>query len=214
MEKSSTIIEIAKALSKFQSIVKPAIKNGENPFFHSKYATLDDVLETIHEPLEKTGLSFSQFPTGEDSLTTILMHTSGEFLQSTAKMSPKDETPQGQGSAITYMRRYALSAILGIATEDDDDANKASKPTSATKTPYKSKTSEPKASKTQSPKVKIAHLLSLLKFDTQFASPEDIRTEILKLTSLEATEENYGEIVSRLEVIVKENQEVVKNSKQ
>jgi len=126
MEKSTTIIEIAKALAKFQGEVKSVKKDGNNPFFKSKYATLENVIETAREALTKSGLSFSQFPCGENELTTILMHESGEFLQSTVKMSPKDNTPQGQGSAITYMRRYALSAILGLATEEDDDGNSAS----------------------------------------------------------------------------------------
>lgn len=112
----------------FQGEVSAVTKDGNNPYFKSKYATLENIIDTIRLPLQKNGLSFSQFPTGENELVTILMHSSGEYLQSTVKMAPKDNTPQGQGSAITYMRRYALSAILGIATEEDDDGNGASKP--------------------------------------------------------------------------------------
>ena len=133
MEKSQTIIEIAKALVNFQSKVSSIKKDGQNPFFKSKYATLENVIETIRKPLEETGLAFSQFPTGENELTTILLHNSGEYLQSTVKMTPKENTPQGQGSAITYMRRYALSAVLGLATEEDDDGNAASNPITAKK---------------------------------------------------------------------------------
>lgn len=133
MEKSTTITEIAKALTKFQSKVSLIKKDGKNPFFKSKYATLENVIETIRSPLEETGLSFSQFPSGENELTTMLIHISGEYLQSTVKMSPKENTPQGQGSAITYMRRYALSAVLGLATEEDDDGNEASKPSTKEK---------------------------------------------------------------------------------
>jgi hypothetical protein len=125
MEKSTTIKEIATALGKFQFTVQAVKKDGDNPFYKSKYATLDNVLDTIKEPMALNGLSFSQFPTN-DGLTTILMHTSGEWMQSWVKFTPKDATPQSQGSAITYMRRYALSAILGIATEVDDDGAKAS----------------------------------------------------------------------------------------
>jgi hypothetical protein len=120
MEKSDSIKEIAKALLAFQSEVENVKKDGNNPYFKSKYATLENILDTIKPTLAKCGLSFSQFPDG-DGLTTILMHTSGEFLKANTKMTLRDQTPQGQGSAITYMRRYALSAVLGIATEEDDD---------------------------------------------------------------------------------------------
>jgi len=127
METSAEIGKIAAALAKFQGEVGNVGKDGLNPFFKSKYATLENIINTVREPLHKNGLSFSQFPSGENELATILMHTSGEYIKATAKMTPKDASPQAQGSAITYLRRYALSAILGIATEDDDDGNSASK---------------------------------------------------------------------------------------
>lgn len=126
METSQTIGELAAALAKFQGEVDNVKKDGKNPFFKSKYATLENVIATIRGPLKDNDLSFSQFPTGENELATILMHKSGEYIKATAKMNPKDNSPQSQGSAITYLRRYALSAILGIATEDDDDGNAAS----------------------------------------------------------------------------------------
>ncbi len=127
MEKSQSIKEIASALLKFQTAVKPVKKDGDNPFFKSKYATLDNIIDAIAKPMNDAGLSYSQFPSN-DGLTTILMHTSGEWLQAWVKMTPKDNSPQAQGSSITYMRRYALSAVLGIATESDDDGNAASAP--------------------------------------------------------------------------------------
>jgi hypothetical protein len=127
METSPEIKQLAGALSAFQSEVGNVGKDGLNPYFKSKYATLENVVNTVREPLHKNGLSFSQFPTGENELATILMHNSGEWIKATAKMTPKDASPQGQGSAITYLRRYALSAILGLATEEDDDGNAASK---------------------------------------------------------------------------------------
>jgi len=128
MERSQEINELAKALVSFQSKIKSVKRDGVNPFFKSKYATLENIIDAAKDLLAENGLSFSQFPSGENELTTILMHTSGQFLVSTAKMIPKDSTPQGQGSAITYMRRYALSAVLGVATETDDDGEAASHP--------------------------------------------------------------------------------------
>lgn len=129
MEKSQSITEIAKALVAFQGKVENVTRNEKNPFFKSEYATLDEIIETIRKPLSEAGLAFVQFPNGDGQLITLLVHTSGEYFQNTIKMTSKDDSPQAQGSVITYARRYSLSAILGIATEKDDDGNGASKPT-------------------------------------------------------------------------------------
>lgn len=121
MTKSESISNIATALTAFQGEVPAIEKDGNNPFFKSKYATLENIIKVIKPLLLKHGLSFSQFPSGEHGLTTILMHASGEWIESEVSTSPKDNTPQALGSALTYMRRYALSAVLGLATESDDD---------------------------------------------------------------------------------------------
>lgn len=128
MTKSESIAKLAEALNKFQATIKAVKKDGSNPFFKSKYATLDNIWEHARKELTSNGLSVSQLPSGENELTTVLLHTSGEFISATAKMTPKDSTPQSQGSAITYLRRYALSAVLGLTSEEDDDGNAASKP--------------------------------------------------------------------------------------
>src|SRR4051794_39738370 len=127
MTQSISITELAKALGKFQAEVEHVTKDSTNPFFKSKYASLENVISTVRPHLAKHGLSFAQFP-DEDGLTTTLMHSSGNWIAAHAKLVIKDMTPQGHGSAITYLRRYALSAVLGIATEEDDDGNEASKP--------------------------------------------------------------------------------------
>lgn len=126
MQTSEIIIELAKALNAFQSEVENVPRDAANPFFKSRYTSLSQLWDTVRKPMTKHGLCITQFPSGENSLTTRLMHTSGEWMESTVKMTPKDNTPQGHGSALTYMRRYALSAVLGIASEDDDDGNAAS----------------------------------------------------------------------------------------
>jgi hypothetical protein len=125
MLKSATIGEIAKALSTFHIKVDKIKKDSTNPFFKSKYASLSNILDVIDIPLTESGLSFAQFPTDENGLTTILMHESGEYLESNYKMNPVKNDPQGVGSCITYQRRYALSAILGLNIDDDDDGNHA-----------------------------------------------------------------------------------------
>lgn len=128
MNKSESIVEISKALSKFHEEMKPVTKDANNPFFKSKYATLDAILEAVNAPLRNAKLSFAQFPS-EGGLSTILMHESGEWIEGTFAVPLAKQDPQGAGSAITYMRRYALGAILGLATETDDDGNVASTPT-------------------------------------------------------------------------------------
>lgn len=129
MNKSESIKEIAKALITFHVKVDKVGKDATNPFFNKKYASLSNILNAINDPLNESGLSFCQFPSGEHGLTTILMHESGEYISSEYFMRPTKDDPQGLGSAITYQRRYALSAILGLNIDEDDDGNEASKPT-------------------------------------------------------------------------------------
>jgi hypothetical protein len=128
MEKSESIKEIANALCKFQAEVEKIKKGATNPFFKSKYATLADILDVIRQPLANNGLSFVQFPKGVHGLETMLMHTSGEYLAESYEMKPTKDDPQGAGSVITYQRRYALGAVLGLNIDEDDDGNKASAP--------------------------------------------------------------------------------------
>jgi hypothetical protein len=125
MNKSESIKNLAVALCKFQSSIGKVKKESTNPFFKSKYASLANILEVIQKPLADAGLSFTQFPDG-DALTTLLMHDSGEWIEASYTMPvAKINDPQAMGSAITYARRYALGAILGLNIDEDDDAEKA-----------------------------------------------------------------------------------------
>jgi hypothetical protein len=128
MEKSTEIKQIAGALKLFSVKMEKITKDSQNPFFKSKYASLEIILDSIQLPLGECGLSFTQFPDGEHGLTTLLMHDSGEYLQATYTMRPVKDDPQGLGSCITYQRRYALCSILGLNIAEDDDANAASAP--------------------------------------------------------------------------------------
>jgi len=135
LTKSPTIGNISRALMVFHVKVDVIKKDSQNPHFKNNYASLSAILEAITDALGESDLSFVQFPDGENALTTILMHTSGEFIQATYNMTPARNDPQGAGSALTYMRRYALAAILGLNIEDDD-AETASQPvTKAAPTP-------------------------------------------------------------------------------
>jgi hypothetical protein len=127
--KSDSIVEIAKALCQVQGVITNAKKDSENPFFKSSYADLASVWDAARIPLSANGLSVSQLPGSSDgskvTITTILMHISGEWLCSSFEMPYIKQDPQAVGSAITYARRYALAAIIGVVADDDDDGNKA-----------------------------------------------------------------------------------------
>ena len=124
MNKSDDIKELALALSKTQSILKGAIKDTNNTFFKSKYADLASCWDACREPLAANGLSIVQMPCNDTpdsvALETILMHTSGQWISSVFSMPVSKHDAQAVGSAITYARRYALAAVVGIAPEDDD----------------------------------------------------------------------------------------------
>ncbi len=130
---SPALNELAAALAKAQSKLRGVIKDSANPFFKSKYADLAAVWDVARDPLTTNGLSITQLPgTDGDKVTleTILLHSSGQWIASVMAVKPMKQDPQAVGSAITYMRRYALSAVVGIAQEDDD-GNAATKGRSA-----------------------------------------------------------------------------------
>ena len=145
MQKSESIKNIAQALIVFHLKVDTIKKDAKNPFFKSTYASLTNILDAINEPLIESGLAISQFPTGADGLTTILIHgESGEWISSTYEMRPVKDDPQGRGSCITYQRRYALASILSLNIDEDDDGNKASTPPvqNTTEKPWLNKNSD------------------------------------------------------------------------
>lgn len=129
MNKSESIGNLATALAQFQGEIKNPSNTATNPFFKSKYSPLDTVLNTVRPILSKYGLSIIQAPSGDGEhiiVATTLLHSSGEWMEFPNLVLKADKaTAQGAGSAITYARRYALSAILGISSEDDDDGNNA-----------------------------------------------------------------------------------------
>ena len=116
---SSEINELAGALSLAQGEMSPAKKGANNPFFKSKYADLAEVIEASRYPLSSNDLSIAQYC--EDGyVVTQLMHSSGQWLRGRLRIQPKDNTPQGIGSALTYARRYSWQMMVGLGAEDDD----------------------------------------------------------------------------------------------
>ena len=123
MTHSETLDQLATALAKAQAQVMGAKKDAANPFYKSKYADLGSVWEACREALTANGLSVVQLPGfegGEARLTTYLLHSSGQWIAGTAGSPLVKHDPQGVGSALTYLRRYALAAVVGVVQEDDD----------------------------------------------------------------------------------------------
>lgn len=123
---SQDTTKLAKALLNVQRQLLPAAKDATNPFTKSKYATLNSVMAASREALLENGIWMCQCPVPVDTpgaigLMTKLTHTeSGQWQSSIAVVPLPKADPQGMGSAITYARRYALTAMLGLVTEDDD----------------------------------------------------------------------------------------------
>lgn len=127
MQHSESVKELFGALSKFRAQVKQPAKTAKNPYFNSKYVTLEGVMQAIDAALPGTGLAYSQLvEDGADgaSVATLVTHSSGEWmLYGPLTLAPTKRDPQGQGSAITYAKRYQLASAFGISSDVDDDGN-------------------------------------------------------------------------------------------
>ena len=130
LKKSESIQNLSKAMAEFQKSIKQPLKYANNPFFKSQYVPLENVVEAITETGSPLGISFMQFAssdeTGSIEVATLVMHSTGEYIEfPPVRMKPESNKPQAVGSAITYAKRYALSAIFGITSDKDDDGNEA-----------------------------------------------------------------------------------------
>ena len=135
MQKSETIGELSTALGKAESEF-PQIKRSQKVNFATaggtrikySYAPLSEIFDAIRKPLAENGLAISQPMTiidGKLIVETVLSHSSGEWISGQILIESQKLDPQSIGSALTYARRYSLSALLGIASEEDDDAEGA-----------------------------------------------------------------------------------------
>ena len=144
INQSESIANLTLALSTVQGKMSHAVKDSANPFFKSKYADLESVWDVCRSLLSENGLAVMQFPgdinfvqlekdngdvniATKMSLTTIISHKSGEFISQEMSVPVTKPDAQGAGSALTYMRRYALAAVVGVV-QADDDGNAASSP--------------------------------------------------------------------------------------
>ena len=144
---SGALDKIAPALVKAQAEMPAVPMDGTNPFFKSKYATLGSVIETVKPVLERHGLAVTQFVTSEDEgrsvgVRTMLIHESGQWMSQSATVRLGFEKNAGQeaGALISYLRRYALSAVLGVYADEDIDANSLNQHTPISNNPHAVKT--------------------------------------------------------------------------
>jgi hypothetical protein len=124
IEHSENVAELFKALHQAQGQLAGVKRDSVNPHFKNRYASLENVIEAAKGPLQAHGLAFTQAPgrliDGAVEVTTMLMHTSGQWMRSTLHVPLAKTDPQGVGSAITYGSRYSLMAALGLPPVDDD----------------------------------------------------------------------------------------------
>ncbi len=209
MRQSESIAKLAEALAKFHEEVKNPANTANNPFYKSKYAPLGDVLNLVRPLLGKQGLSIIQNSFGNEqqlSVSTLLLHNSGEFIESdTLTVKPEKNTPQGIGSAITYLRRYQISSVLDIASEDDDDGNSQEKeqPKNNKSEQKPENKKEIKNDKPTTPPVSTDKELE--------AKISEITSEVTKLRDKGMDDKQIGEVIKGVKEFGKMNYAAVKD---
>jgi hypothetical protein len=157
---SENINELIGALAKAQGKIITAKKDKQNPYFKSSYADLSSIWDACRSALSENGLAVVQsvqVSEGKMELLTTLAHSSGQWMKSQMPILTVKSDPQSIGSALTYYRRYALAAIVGVAaSEEDDDGNSASG-----RDDRNGKGHSPKTEPIQKPKIKQEQALEL-----------------------------------------------------
>lgn len=180
---SESITKITQALLKVQKQIKFAVIDTDNAYYKSRYASLGSVVDACKEALNSNGIVFIQGASSNKDLpkmvcvTTRLLHESGEYIEDTIGVPYVQDTPQAYGSSLTYARRYALSALLGIVSDEDDDGNVGSG--------LEPKSQKPQAKKpTKTEKQKI---LGSLAIKAGCKSPDDFKQLMIGLINRSVT---------------------------
>jgi hypothetical protein len=170
---------LVAALSELTNLAKDKV----NPHFKSRFTSLDAILDATRPVLAKHSLALSQEPVFEDGMAgvvTRIIHTSGESRESKLILPLRDQSAQGVGSAISYARRYSAAAVLGIASDEDDDGQQASTPTKAVTKPviakpeFSKKTAPAPAPAPTLPQNALDMLFSMM--DTNKLTEEEVRS--------------------------------------
>lgn len=182
-----SIANLASALVKAQAQFQTASKDKNNTFFRSKYADLSSVAEAIKGPLADNGLAYVQISHDKDNaaaIETLILHASGEQMSCGVVSVPVSKgDAQGYGSAMTYARRYSLSAAFGVVTAEDDDGNAAA-------------VAKP-AAKPNTPTQQMKDEFALLTPDMQ-TWIQDLAADIERLFANEGAEQAYAHMIEQL----------------
>ena len=136
MTRSESIAKIAPALVAAQAAFPSIVKDGKNPAFRSKYATLDSIMAAVRPALVANGLAVVQGAIHPETdgpklvglaVESVLVHTSGEWMATMVPVPVTKSDAHGLGSALSYGRRYGISALLALTTDEDDDGNAAAR---------------------------------------------------------------------------------------
>ena len=177
---SSECGEIFKALALAQGSFPGVPKSGFNPHFKNAFSTLEDIEKSCRPHLKDNGLGYTQvIYEGERTfLVTMLTHSSGQWIRSRVELRPASWDAQKVGAYITYMRRYSLGALLGIAGCEDDDGEED------TKTKDNTKVEVPIVISTKSEFINSKQISQLHNAIRNTGSPDVIRDELFKLFSI------------------------------
>lgn len=200
MNKSESITKINKALVEFHKQVKQPMKDANNPFFKSKYVPLENVVEAIDEVAPSLGLSFTQWASndanGRVGVSTMLLHESGEYIEyDPVYMKADKETAQGAGALISYLKRYSLSAVFGITSDQDDDGNYASGVNNKPKQQQSKTKPTPPKMPTTNPKEELTKAIELLtSVAVENGKSEEYKDKITKLKNANINELNAEQV--------------------
>lgn len=200
MNKSESITKINKALVEFHKQVKQPMKDANNPFFKSKYVPLENVVEAIDEVAPGLGLSFTQWASndanGRVGVSTMLLHESGEYIEyDTVYMKADKETAQGAGALISYLKRYSLSAVFGITSDQDDDGNYASGVNNKPKQQQSKTKPTPPKMPTTNQKEELTKAIELLtSVAVENGKSEEYKDKITKLKNANINELNAEQV--------------------
>lgn len=194
MNKSESITKINKALVEFHKQVKQPMKDAKNPFFKSKYVPLENVVEAIDEVAPSLGLSFTQWASndanGRVGVSTMLLHESGEYIEyDPVYMKADKETAQGAGALISYLKRYSLSAVFGITSDQDDDGNHASGVNNKPQQTQTKQKSQPVQKATKEQKEELTRAIELfIGVAVENGKSEQYKPQITKLQNVNVDE--------------------------
>lgn len=197
MEHSASIVKLSEAICKAQKNFKTAIKRSKNPFFKTNYADYTEVLSCVKEALNNEGITILQ-PIHEDVVETVLLHESGEYISSITRIYNVSNKPQDYGSAITYARRYALSSLLAIDSDEDDDGNRANCNQAVPPKPIQQKTSNPITDKERMVRIQkyLTRLIETQKFK------DSIELEAYLGVSLSDIPNNLDKVEQKIKTIL------------